>query len=121
MARLLFLLLSMLLATPGAFSESNGNPQQILLSNPKIEDLAEAPTPTNNIDPPTRAGDQLARMPTPVFLRGFTQCNCEGIECQVNQSNNPNVKPAGDIYTRGNLNAVIINGAMATPIPTIYT
>lgn len=121
MARLFFLLLSMFLATPGAISERNGDPQQIPLGNPKIEDLAEAPTPTNNIDTPTRAGDQLARMPTPVFPWGFTQCNCDGMECRINQSNNPNVKPAGDIYTRGNLNAVIINGAMATPIPTIYT
>ncbi|PBK84009.1 hypothetical protein ARMGADRAFT_1088711 [Armillaria gallica] len=95
-----FAILSLLAATSVCAGESD----QVLLQDGDIEAVT---TPVvDDFNTPTKASEQVlvTTMPTPSFYYGFTQCNCDG-----------------DIYRRGDLNFVIINGAMATPIPTLYT
>ncbi|KAK0461541.1 hypothetical protein IW261DRAFT_1529885 [Armillaria novae-zelandiae] len=99
MQRTFFAILSPLLA---ATTVCAGDTNQV-----PLQDGAPGATPAvNAFNTPTKASDQVlvATTPTPSFYYGFTQCNCDG-----------------DIYSRGNLNFVIMNRAMATPIPTLYT
>ncbi|KAK0430376.1 hypothetical protein EV421DRAFT_309018 [Armillaria borealis] len=99
-----FAILSLLLA---ATSVCAGEPDQVPLQDGALGDVEAVATPVvDDFNTPTKASEQIlvTTTPTPSFYRGFTECNCDG-----------------DKYTKGNLNFVIINGAMATPIPTLYT
>ncbi|PBK86809.1 hypothetical protein ARMGADRAFT_480593 [Armillaria gallica] len=105
MQRTFLAILSLLLATSTLCA---GEPDQVPLQDGALGDV-EVVASTHVVDDlntPTKASEQfgVTTTPTPSFYRGFTQCNCDG-----------------DIYTKGNLNFAIMKGAMATPIPTLYT
>ncbi|KAK0498048.1 hypothetical protein EDD18DRAFT_1160750, partial [Armillaria luteobubalina] len=96
-------ILSLLLV---ATSVCAGDPDQVPLQDGALGDVGVMATPVVDDFNPTKASEQVlvTNTPTPYFYKGFTKCNCDG-----------------DLYTSGNLNFVIINGAMGTPIPTLYT
>ncbi|KAK0184051.1 hypothetical protein F5146DRAFT_337723 [Armillaria mellea] len=97
-------ILSLLLAVTSVCA---GESDQVPLQDGPLGDVEFVATPVvDDLNAPTKASEQVLAptMPSPSFYYGFTQCNCDG-----------------DLYRRGDLNFVIINGAMATPIPTLYT
>ncbi|SJL08064.1 uncharacterized protein ARMOST_11423 [Armillaria ostoyae] len=104
MQRTFLAILSLLLATSTMCA---GEPDQVPLQDAALGDVEVVATHVvDDLNTSTKASEQfgVTTTPTPSFYRGFTQCNCDG-----------------DIYTKGNLNFAIMKGAMATPIPTLYT
>ncbi|KAK0207586.1 hypothetical protein IW262DRAFT_1486740 [Armillaria fumosa] len=84
-----------------------GEPDQVPLQDGPLGENEVVPTPVvDDFNIPTKASEQIlvTNIPNPSFYYGFTQCNCYG-----------------KIYSKGYVNGAIVQGAMATPIPTLYT
>ncbi|KAK0207581.1 hypothetical protein IW262DRAFT_532008 [Armillaria fumosa] len=105
MQRTFIAILSLLLA---ASILCAGEPDQVPLQDGPLGENEVVPTPVvDDFNTPTKASEQIlvTNIPTPSFYPRFTECNC-----------------FGKIYRKvGDITVVIMNGAMATPIPTLYT
>ncbi|KAK0482959.1 hypothetical protein EDD18DRAFT_757352 [Armillaria luteobubalina] len=102
--RTFLVILSLLLA---AGTMCAGEPDQVPLQGGDLGDVEMMATPVvDELNAPTKASDQIlvTDVPVPSFYPRFTECNC-----------------FGKIYRKvGDVTVVIMNGAMATPIPTSY-